>query len=112
LRHNQTEESLHAFIDVIVEATPPQNAQLQACLSRLVTVAQLEVEPASDETVWHFVVSVRDDMLDFTRREIQRLATDCCVFLRRCEPIGLDPAFPPKVRGLARFAGRRVGARL
>jgi hypothetical protein len=90
LRHTQTEESRYALIDMIVEATPQQNAQLQASLSSLVTIARLEVEPASDETLRHFVVSVRDDMLDFTRREIQRLATDCRMFLRRCEPIKSD----------------------
>ena len=88
-----TVKSQQALIDVIVEAMPQQAAQLQASLSTLVTVAWLEVKPAFDETLRQYVVCVRDDMLNITRREIQRLATDCRVFLRRCEPIKLDP--PP-----------------
>jgi hypothetical protein len=96
LRPTQTEESQQAIIDMIVEATPQQNAQLRACLSRLVTVTQLEVESDSEEAFLHLVVGVRDEMLDVTRREIQRLATDCRVFLRRCEPIKSDqPSTPP-----------------
>lgn len=51
------------------------------------------------EEWYNGVVSVRDAMLDITGREVQRLATDRCVFLRRFESIGHDPAFLSKVRG-------------